>query len=144
MRSFRIHWPAVIVAMLASFLFEAAWFYHFLQPWLNGIGRTMESLQATGLSPAIQYATALLCSFVTAIVLTILIQWTGQQTFLRGMLVGALVWVGFVATSWAKEYIFEVRTVAIFLINTVYCLIDLILIGAIVGGWKATPRSTAP
>jgi hypothetical protein len=141
-RTFRIHWPAVIVAMLVSFLFEAAWFYHFLTPWLEGIGRTMQSLQATGMSPAIQYATALLCSFIAAIVLTILIQWTGQQTLLRGITVGALVWIGFVATSWAKEYIFEVRTLKIFLINTVYCLIDLVLIGAIVGAWKPKSRIT--
>ena len=38
--------------------------------------------------------------------------------------------------AWAKEYIFEVRTVQIFAINAGYSLLDLMIIGAIVGAWK--------
>jgi len=41
MRPIRLYWPALVVAMLASFLFEAGWFSFFLKPWLAGIDRTM-------------------------------------------------------------------------------------------------------
>ena len=47
------------------------------------------------------------------------------------------------ATSWAKAYIFEVRTFQIFAIYTGYYLIDLILMGAIVGAWKKKPELPA-
>jgi Na+/H+-translocating membrane pyrophosphatase len=136
MKKFKLNWVAILVAAIASFLFEALWFSVFMSQWLAGIGRTMEWLTSSGMSPAIQYAVAILCSIIGAIVLTICIQASGEQTALRGILCAAVIWFGFVATSWAKEYIFEVRTLQIFAVNAGYSLFDLMLIGAIVGAWK--------
>ena len=136
MKEFKLNWVAILVAAIASFLFEALWFSVFMSQWLAGIGRTMEWLTSSGMSPAIQYGVAILCSVTTATVLTICIQASGEQTALRGIICGAVIWFGFVATSWAKEYIFEVRTLQIFAINAGYSLFDLMLIGAIVGVWK--------
>ena len=101
----------------------------------------MESLQHSGMLPAIQYAVAILCSVIVATVLTICIQASGEQTARRGIICAAVIWFGFVATSWAKEYIFEVRTLQIYAINAGYSLFDLMLIGAIVGAWKKKPVS---
>ena len=142
MSTFRIHWPAVVVAMIVSFLVEAAWFSFFKLQWLAGIGR--DAAWTPAVNAAVQFAVALLCALITAIVLSILLQWTGRPTLLRGVAVGALVWIGFVATNWATEYVFEVRTLEIFAINTFYSLINLILTGAIVGGWKPKPHPTNP
>src|SRR5580698_8840834 len=136
MKEFKLNWVAILVAAIASFLFEALWFSVFMSQWLAGIGRTMEWLTSSGMSPAIQYGVAILCSVTTATVLTICIQASGEQTALRGIICGAVIWFGFVATSWAKEYIFEVRTMQIFAINAGYSIFDLMLIGAIVGVWK--------
>ncbi|HZL24951.1 MAG TPA: DUF1761 domain-containing protein [Acidobacteriaceae bacterium] len=140
MRSFRLYWPALVVAMIVSFLFEAAWFSYFMNGWLAGIGRTMDWLHQSGMNPAVQYATAMICAFVMASVLSIAIQASGEQTIKRGIVCAAVLWLGFVATSWATEYIFEVRTLQIYGINVGYCLIDMMLMGAIVGGWKGKPR----
>jgi hypothetical protein len=137
----KLYWPALLVATIASFLFEALWFSVFMNQWLAGIGRSREWLMGpAAIPPAIQFGTALLCSLIVGIVLTLLIQATGSQTAKRGVILAILVWVGFIATSWAKEYIFEVRTLQIFAINTGYALLDLMLIGAIVGGWKPRRR----
>jgi hypothetical protein len=138
----RLYWPAIAVATVASFFFEAVWFTVFMNPWLKGIGYThttyFAQLQTQHLvTPNMQYLTALLCSIVASIVLTILIQKTGPQTALRGVKIAALVWLGFVATSFAKNYVFELRTLSIYLINTVYLLFDLCLLGAILGAWKS-------
>ncbi len=134
---FRVNWFAIIFSAIASFVFEAVWFTIFLKQWLAGIGRTREWLMSpAGYAPGLQYCTVLACSSIVAVVLTVLIQMTGPQTAWRGVKIGALIWLGFVATSWAKEYVFEVRTLQIYLINTIYTLIDLTLIGLIVGGWK--------
>ena len=72
--------------------------------------------------------------------MSICIQASGEQTARRGVLCDAVIWCGFIATSWAKAYIFEVRTFQIFAIYTGYYLIDLILMGAIVGAWKKKPE----
>jgi Protein of unknown function (DUF1761) len=137
MSKFRLNWVAILVAAIVSFLFEALWFNMFMKQWLAGIGRTEEWLHsAAGYNPPVQFGTAILCSIIVAAVLTICIQASGEQTALRGVIVAAFLWFGFIATSWAKEYIFEVRTLQIYVINTVYALIDMIIIGAIVGAWK--------
>jgi hypothetical protein len=139
MNKFHLNWIAILVAAIASFLFEALWFSLFMKQWLTGIDRTMEWLMSSGLNPAIQYAVAILCSVIVATVLSICIQASGEQTARRGVIVAAIIWFGFIATGWAKEYIFEVRTLQIYAINAGYSLFDLILIGAIVGAWKKKP-----
>jgi hypothetical protein len=136
MSNIRLNWVAILVAAIASFLFEALWFSVFLNEWIAGIGRTREWLMSSGMSPALQYGVAILCAVIAAAVLSICIQASGEQSARRGILVGAIVWLGFVATSWATEYIFEVRTLQIYAINAGFWLFDLGLMGAIVGAWK--------
>ena len=140
MSSARLHWPAIVVAAIASFCFEGIWFSIFLKPWLAGIGRTQEWLMHQGVSQSMQFGTALVLLAHRGHCAVAADAMTGPQTAVRGIKLGAIVWVGFVATSWAKEYIFEVRTLQIFAINTIYTLLDLILIGAITGAWKRKPR----
>ncbi len=52
------------------------------------------------------------------------------------MKVAALLWLGCVLTTRATEYVFEVRTYKLFVINTGFWLLGMVLMGAIVGGWK--------
>lgn len=144
MSNIRLNWIAILVAAIASFIFEALWFSIFMKQWLAGIGRTMEWLVASGMNSAVQYAVAILCAIIAAAVLSICIQASGEQTFRRGILCGALIWFGFIATSWATEYIFEVRTLQIYAINAGFWLFDLMLIGAIVGAWKKKSVSALP
>lgn len=132
----RQNYLAIIAAAAASFLFEAAWYSYFLKAWLEGTGRTMESLMATGVTPALQYSTALLLAAIIAAAISCVTQLTGAQTALRGMKVGALLWLGCVVTTMGTEYAFEVRTYKIFAINVGFWLLAMILMGAIVGAWK--------
>jgi Protein of unknown function (DUF1761) len=117
MKDIRLNWVAILVAAIASFLFEALWFSIFMNQWLTGIGRTKEWLMATGLNPAIQYGVAILCSIVAAAVLSICIQASEEQTARRSILCAVVIWFGFIAASWAKAYIFEVRTLQIYAID---------------------------
>lgn len=137
MKTIKLNWVAILVAAIASFLFEALWFTTFMNAWLEGVGRTKEYLLAAGVTPALQYGVAILCSIVAAAVLSICIQASGELTARRGILCAVVIWFGFIATSWAKEYIFEVRSFKIFCINSGYLLFDLIIMGIIVGAWKA-------
>lgn len=132
----RQNYLAIVVAAVASFLFETAWYSFFLKAWLAGIGRTMESLEATGVNLTLQFATALLMAAIVAAAISCVTQLTGEQTALRGVRIGLLMWLGFVVTTMATEYVFEVRTYSIFAINSGFWLISMMLMGAIVGAWK--------
>jgi uncharacterized protein DUF1761 len=133
----RHNYWAILVASLAYFFLGAAWFTALMNPWLQGIERTKESIIAHNTSgPAVPYIVAFLAAVVIAVALSYFIQATGPQTAGRGVKVAILLWVGFVLTTWATEYFFEARTLQILAINTGYPLVGMVVEGAIVGGWK--------
>jgi hypothetical protein len=127
---------AILLAAVACFLLEAGWYSIFLQPWLEGIGRTSQWLTSSGVNPALQFAVALASEAVIAAAISCLIQLTGPQTLLRGIKVAALLWLGFMLPALSLEYVFEVRTWSLLGINAGFWLIGMILMGAIVGAWK--------
>jgi Protein of unknown function (DUF1761) len=133
----RQNYLAILVAAIACFLLEAAWYSYFMQTWLNGVGRTREWLMSSaGYNPAFQYGTALVMAALMASAISCVTQLTGPQTALRGIKVGALLWAGFELTSWSTEYVFEVRPFSLLLVNAGYWLLGMMLMGAIVGTWK--------
>jgi hypothetical protein len=132
----RQNYLAITLAAVACFLLEAAWYSIFQQEWLDGIGRSRDWLMASGVNPALQYGTALISAAVIAGAISCVTQLTGPQTALRGMRVALLLWLGCVLTTWGTEYVFEVRTYKLFVINTGFWLLGMLLIGAIVGAWK--------
>jgi hypothetical protein len=133
----RLNYLAILVAAIACFLFEAGWYTFFLKTWLNGIGRSMDWLMSpAGNSPTLQYGTALVSAAVMAAAISCVTQLTGQQTALRGIKVGVLLWFAFVLTTWSTEYVFEVRPLSLLGINGGFWLLGMALMGAIVGAWK--------
>jgi hypothetical protein len=147
MRVRQNYW-AILVATVLTFVLEAVWYSIFLQTWLRGIGRTLDSImqagRQAGLNEWVQYGTALVCTALMAIAISCVTQMTGPQTAARGIKVGVLLWLGFVATVFATEYIFEVRPLSLFFVNGGFWLIGMMLMGAIVGGWKKKTPAQQP
>jgi uncharacterized protein DUF1761 len=131
---------AIAVATLVYFFLGAVWFTMFMNPWLAGIGRTMESLKTSGAPPWLSYVVALIMTAIIATALSWIIQATGPQTATRGATIAAALWLAFVFTTWATEYAFEARGLSILAINTGYPLVGMLLMGLIIGGWKAKAR----
>ena len=131
------HFPlAIIVATLCYFGLGAVWFTVFRSAWLEGIGKTMEQLQASGVSPLLAYGVALLLTLALALFLSWLIQVTGPATVARGIQVAIILWFCTVFATFATEYAFEGRGVKILAITSGYCLVGMILMGAVLGGWR--------
>jgi hypothetical protein len=134
---------AILVSAIACFLFQAVWYWVFMNPWLAAIGRTMEWLESpANFHPVLEYGTAFLSAVLIATTISCVTQLTGPQTALRGMRVGILLWLGFVLTTYATESVFEAKPWSLLAINAGFWLLGMILMGAIVGGWKKT--QTAP
>lgn len=132
----RQNYLANVVAGVACFLLEAGWYSYFMNTWLNGIGRTKEWLVSSGMNPAIQYATAVVMAVLMATAISYFTQLTGPQTVWRGIKTGALLWAGVMCTALSTEYIFEVRPLSLWAVNAGYWLLGMMLMGAIVGGWR--------
>lgn len=97
----RQNYWAILVAALACFCFEAVWYTLFMTTWLNGTGLTVDSIaragKAAGMSEWMMYGTAFVCAALMATAISCVTQLTGPQTAARGVKVGALLWLGFVA-----------------------------------------------
>jgi hypothetical protein len=131
------HYPlAIIVATLCYFGLGAVWFTIFRSAWLDGVGRTMEQIQASGVTPALVYIVALLLTLALALFLSWLIQITGAATVARGIQVAIILWFCVVFSTWATEYAFEARSVKALAVTSGYVLVGMILMGAVLGGWK--------
>ncbi len=136
-RRVRQNYVAILVAGIVCFLLEAGWYSFFNQEWLAGTGRTREWLMSQGVNPAFQYGIAIVAAVGVAAALSHFVQSTGPQTALRGVTTAFWLWLGFVLTTWATEYAFELRPLSLFCINVGFWLLGMIVMGAIVGAWKA-------
>jgi hypothetical protein len=132
----RQNYLAILVAAIACFLLEAGWYSAFYQAWLSGIGRTNDWLMQNSPNRALQFGAALVSGAVMATAISCVTQLTGSQTMWRGIKVGALLWLGFELTAWSTEYVFEVRPFSLLAVNAGFWLFGMMLMGAIVGGWK--------
>jgi hypothetical protein len=140
--SVRQNYWAILVAAIACFVFEAGWYTIFLQPWLEGIGRSMQWMQTPGANnPPLQYGTALISAGLIAATISWIVQVTGEQTMVRGVKVAAMLWAGFVLTTFSTEYVFEVRPLSLYGVNEGFWLLGMAMMGAIVGGWKKKAKA---
>jgi hypothetical protein len=127
---------AVIVAAVLHWLLGAAWFSMFKQQWIVGTGKTMEQLMASGMPAWLPHLITLIANFAMAYALGWLILATGTPGIFRGIHMAALLWVGFVASTFATEYAFEARSLSFFAINTGYPLVGMMIMGVVLGAWK--------
>lgn len=138
---------ANLVAALACVVCEATWYTVFMKTWLSGTGLTLDSIvqagKAAGLAEWMQHTTAIVTALVMATAISCVTQLTGAQTAARGVKVAMLLWLGFVATVWAAEYVFEVRPLSLFAVNAGFWLVGMAVMGAIVGGWKKKVLASA-
>jgi hypothetical protein len=128
---------AILVAALVYFVLGAGWFTLLSKPWMDGTGLTMEWLTShAAFNPAIPYLIAFGADVVIGFALSCVIQLTGAQTAARGAKVAALLWLGFVFTTWATEYAFEERSIETLAIVGGYPLVGMVIEGLIIGAWK--------
>ncbi len=127
---------AIAVAAVVCFLFEAAWYTVFLDVWLKSIGHDRAWLKHSGVNPLLQWGSALLAEALVATSISCITQLTGPQTALRGIKIGAALWLGLVLPTIALGAVFAELNYAGFAVDTGFWLIGMMLMGAIVGAWK--------
>ena len=135
MTNSRVNPIAVVVAGVAYWVVQAGWYTAFAQQWIAGTGRTVPELQQGNV--ATRYVVAVICDVAVAYGVSWVTGLTGERTVSRGVQSAVFLWVYFVAAQLATNYAFENRTMTFFLINAGSALVGMIVIGAIVGAWRA-------
>ena len=134
-----INYVAVLVAAVVYMVIGFLWYSPILfgRPWMKLVGMKEGSMQ--GNQKAMMKSMGL--SFLTALVMTYVlahfVYYVSATTPTQGMQLGFWVWLGFVATMGANEYIFAVKPKPwkLYGINVGYILVSLLAMGAILAAW---------
>src|SRR5262245_35581887 len=123
-----VNWLAVIVAAVANIVISTVWYLPqlFGKQWAAATGRAMN----TGGNPML-YGIAIVGSLISAYVLALIVDEVSPGGIVDGAVIGALVSIGFVATTQAVGGAFEGRSWTLFGINAGNSLVAYAVMGAI-------------
>ena len=129
-----LNWLAVIVAAVASYVLGAVYYMALAKPWMAAAKLTREQVEGSNNKTA--YGLAFLASAIGAVVLAIIVQATGAADAVDGLLVGLIVGIIVTGVGQIPNYAFQYRGAKLFVIDAGYPLLQMLLGGAILGGWQ--------
>ncbi len=130
------YWSVFIAAVLGN-VAGAIWYWAFAKPWMAANGLTPEMIKRAGNAGSLaRYVLALLAQLIMAGTLAGVIGHLGQDqvTLRNGIISGAMIWAGFVATTMLINHAFSMRRPQSLLIDGGYWLVVLVLMGGVIGG----------
>jgi hypothetical protein len=125
---------AVLVAALSTFLIGGLWYSPavFGKAWMKENGFTEESMKGGNMAKI--FGLAFVLGLIAAVCLAMFL---GKDvTIGLGAWYGFLTGFGWVATFIGTHYLFERRSLKLFLINAGYSIVALTVMGVIIGAWK--------
>ena len=128
-----INWLAVVVATVIAFAVGATWYSKALfgKAWMEEVGLTEEAVNSTNM--AMTFGGTLVLQFLS---MTALAAFLGtDSTWLSGLESGLLIGVFWVATAYGVTYLFEQRTMRLFMINAGYYVVLFAIAGTVLGLW---------
>ena len=125
---------AVLAAALSTFLIGGLWYSPALfgKAWMRENGFTEESMKGANMVRI--FGLAFLLGVIAAINLTMFMG--PENNPAMGALWGFLAGFGWVATFVGTHYLFERRSLRLFLINAGYSIVALTIMGIILAAWK--------
>lgn len=134
-----INYWAVIVAALVTFFLGGLWYSPamFEEVWMTANGYSEEQVkQMQSALGAAGFGSAFLAYLLMAAVFAMLAAAFGVKSIGGGLLLGVLIWLGFVATTGLTVTLFSIRPLTTWLIDAAYQLVFLLVTGAILGLWR--------
>lgn len=126
-----LNWLAVIAAAVSAFILGGLWYSPLLfsRIWMKENGFTEESLRAS--NQAMTFGLSFVLSFIAAFFLAMFLGAEAGAGF--GALAGFMAGFGWVFTYLGIIYLFESKTLKLFLVNALYSVVSLTLMGLIIG-----------
>jgi hypothetical protein len=128
-----INYYAVALAALVQVILRAIWYSPTLfgGPWMRAAGGRRDDLMGGGRGFVVSAVSALVTSYILARV----VDWAEADSFVDGLRVGLLIWLGFVATALAVMTYFGGRPRMLWYVNAGYQVVALLLMGGLLAWW---------
>ena len=132
-----VNYLAVLVAAVASFLLGWLWYGPFFgKPWMKLMNFDKNSMKSMKLSPVTAMILGFLTYLVIAYVLAGFISILNSATIVEGMKIAFWIWLGFIATTTLGSFLWEGKSIKLYLLNNTYNLLNLLVMSAILTAWK--------
>jgi hypothetical protein len=129
-----VNWLAVVAATVTAFILGALWYSKALfgKAWMQEVGLTEESIKSANMR--LTFAATFFLQFVAAVALSAFLGSGGN--WIVGLQTG--IWVGlfWVTTAYGVTYLFEQRSLRLWLINAGYYVVLYAAMGTIIGIFK--------
>jgi hypothetical protein len=126
-----INYFAVLIATLVTMVLGFLWYSPvlFSHAWVKEMGLKMEQMSGGG---PLTYVLTALTALFGAFILAILVSMVGEKTIISGITVGVLIGIS-ISVKIGMNFLFENRTLKLYLITIGYHLVSYLLTGIIIG-----------
>lgn len=138
MLDFDINWLAVLAAAVAAFVIGSLWYSSVLfgKIWQSEVKMSDDDIRS-GNMPIIFGSTFIMAAIQATLFAAAVAGLLGADpSFGDVILFSAVIGIAWVATSFATGYLFERRTMTLWLINAGYNVVLFLAFGVIIGLWK--------
>ena len=138
-----VNYLAALVAAIVIFVLGGLWYSPvlFAKKWIALQAKTEEQMRAEAASAnmPLMYASAFITAFITAWAMALVFVHIGNDIMLNaahGALFGALLWLGFAATTSYATALFSGKPRQLWFIDSAYNLVSFVLAGIILAVWR--------
>lgn len=128
-----VNYFSVLLASLAGMVVGFVWYSPllFAKPWMKYTKLDAKKLKESQKKMGKTYGMSFVATVVTAVILALLLNATLVITMTEGLMLGGVIWLGFVATTMFTGVLFNEMPVGLFLINSGYQLVSILVMSAI-------------
>lgn len=128
-----INYLAVVVAMIASYVFGSLYYMALSKPWMAAVGKAEAELKAN--MNAVTFVTAAIAQLVMAFMLAGMMGHLGAEavSLYGGLITAFWVWIGFVLTTLVVNHGFQGAKRMLTVIDGGHWLGVLLIQGAVIG-----------
>lgn len=124
---------AVLVAGLAAFMLGGLWYspLMFAKLWLQETGLKEEELGSPKKPMMITAGLVLVTAYTMAVIINM-----ANLDMKQSMAMGSVIGIGIVAAITGPQFAFEGRSFKLYAIYAAQHIVELIIMGAIIGAWR--------
>ncbi len=130
-----VNFAAVFVSGAAMWVLGALWYAAlFGKRWAKLVG--MHNVEAMKSRATMNYIYTFIANLVIALVMAAFLSYTVVTTAMDGATTAFWAWLGFVLPTGVINSVWIKKPMELFLIDYGYCLVGMVVIGAILGSWR--------
>lgn len=131
--NWNVNWMSLLAAAIANMVIGFIWYSPALfgNQWMKLMGLTNKSMEKMKKNMGSTYGVMFLGALVMAFVFYQLVWMLNITTVDAAVKVGFWIWLGFVATVQLSQVLFGKKSVNLYVIDTGYYLVSLVVMGAV-------------